>query len=121
MLDVYSDDEEYALVRMNGVMKSFYHQILLTSKVNSDINTNDPVWHIAYRKPNSKLTVYKDKVLDTIKRSCTYDKFGLTYNDLMNMDIVTFDRIREIILETDRALQNSNQAIANNIADLNKK
>lgn len=104
---------------MHGVMKSFYHQMLLLAKNEPDkINTDDPVWHLAYTKPDHRLTSYHDKVIDTIKRSCTFDKYGLTYHDLMQMDIATFDEIRTIILETDKALSAGNQAITNSISDL---
>lgn len=109
------------IVRMDGVMKSFYHQLLLTTKTDPDgVDRSNPVWHLAYKKPNYRLTVYRDKVIDTLKRSCTYEKYGLNYNDLMAMDIATFDEIRNIILDTDKALNNSNQAIANSISELNK-
>lgn len=116
MIDIYSDDEEYLVVRMHGVMKSMYHQMLIATKFESDkIDQHDPVWHITYRKRDFRLSAYQDKVIDTVKRFCTYEKFGLTYHDLMAMDIPTFDRFRELIIQTDNALGASNQAIADNI------
>ena len=42
---------------------------------------------------------YEDRVLDLLQRSITHELFGLSYWDLMAMDIPTFNRVRKRILE----------------------
>lgn len=57
---------------------------------------------------------YEELVLDTMKRPATYEKFGLNYFDLMKLPIPIFDKIRELILQIDKAVAQNAKAIQEN-------
>jgi len=90
-------------------MKSFYHQLLVQRKFHkNEIDLKDSAWHIVYNKKSRHLTSYRDAVFDTIKRAPTYEKLGLNYHDLMKLTVPEFNKIRDLILEIDQAISDSN-------------
>nr|DAG42853.1 MAG TPA: hypothetical protein [Bacteriophage sp.] len=85
-----------------GFNKSFHLQLFTDSRFHrSDkrYRFNNPNWHISYKEPGSNLDQYENRVIDLLQRSVTHELFGLSYWDLMNMDLPTFNKIRNRILD----------------------
>lgn len=45
------------------------------------------------------MDLYHDKVIRLLKTDITYELFGFTYKDLMNLDLPTFNKISKVIEE----------------------
>lgn len=60
---------------------------------------NSPYWFIQYKEPVGDVEFYEDRVLDLLQRSITHELFGLSYWDLMNMELPTFNKVRKRILD----------------------
>jgi len=96
-------------------MKSFYHQLQVTKRYYpKEIDNNSSSWHVKYYKRRFRMNQYEELVLDTMKRPATYEKFGLNYFDLMKLPIPIFDKIRELILQIDKAVAQNAKAIQEN-------
>lgn len=99
---------------MSGPCKSLYHQLLLAKTCFPQrIDNTSSCWHIKYQKEKTRIRQYEDLIFDTIKRPATYEKFGLNYFDLMRLPIPVFDRIRELILQIDKAVAKNAEQIKN--------
>jgi len=64
---------------------------------------NSPKWFILFRE-NPYNTYYEDLTIDLLKRSTTQEFFGMNYWDLMKLDIATFTKIRNAILDIQKEL-----------------
>lgn len=85
-----------------GFNKSFHLQLFTDSrfhKADKRYRFNNPNWHISYKEPGGNLDQYENRVIDLLQRSVTHELFGLSYWDLMNMDLPTFNKIRNRILD----------------------
>jgi hypothetical protein len=58
-----------------------------------------PTWYISFKESLGYLYQYEDRVLDLLQRSITHELFGLSYWDLMEMDLPTFNKVRKRILD----------------------
>lgn len=67
------------------------------NKDNPDYNFNDPCWHLKYRPRPAKITMYEDEAIALSKRDVTRELFGLSYSDLMEMEIPMFHKINKQI------------------------
>lgn len=58
-----------------------------------------PNWFIAYKDPGWTIDRYENMVLDLLQRSITHELFGLSFWDLMYMELPTFNKVRKRILD----------------------
>lgn len=85
-----------------GFNKSLHLQLFSDSRFHKKdrrYRFNNPNWHISYKEPDGTLDQYENRVIDLLQRSVTHELFGLSYWDLMNMDLPTFNKIRNRILD----------------------
>lgn len=90
-----------AINRARGFNKSLEFQLFSESRYHKQdrrYSFHSPTWFISYKEP-SFLYQYEDRVLDLLQRSITHELFGLSYWDLMAMDLATFNRVRKRILD----------------------
>ena len=85
-----------------GFNKSLHLQLFTESRFHKKdrrYRFNNPNWYISYKDPLGSLDQYEDRVLDLLQRSVTHELFGLSYWDLMQMELPTFNKVRKRILE----------------------
>lgn len=88
--------------RAKGFNKSMELQLFTESrfhKTDRRYSFYSPTWYISFKESLGYLYQYEDRVLDLLQRSITHELFGLSYWDLMEMDLPTFNKVRKRILD----------------------
>lgn len=101
-MEEYYEKGQDSVSKEVGFNKSLHLQLFTDSrfhKTDKRYRFNNPNWHISYKEPSGILDQYENRVLDLLQRSVTHELFGLSYWDLMYMDLPTFNKIRNRILE----------------------
>lgn len=66
-----------------------------------------PYWHIKYIEPRIDLSTYMDRVFAICRLDITMELYGLSFLDLLELDLPTFERLeKEIIAIRDERIKN---------------
>lgn len=64
-----------------------------------NINFSSPYWHIKYRPPPREIDYWVHAAIELCKTDVTHELFGLSFADLLEMDVATFKQISKVIKE----------------------
>ena len=112
------------LVKVKGVIRDFVFRVL--SKQHSIWWQGDMspykvnLWHSPVPEGYNKPTAYMDRALDLCEYEMTHDNYGLTFKDLMELDLTTFEEIEQRVHEQAKARQGKIEQLTS-FEDVEKK
>lgn len=68
-------------------------------KKDGKINFRNPYWHIAYSPPPRELDHWLNAAIELCKTDVTNELFGLSFADLLAMDVESFRKVSVVIKE----------------------
>jgi len=68
-------------------------------KDNPSVNFKSPYWYCLWQDPPHGLRYWIERVIELCKTDVTHDLFGLSFADLLEMDVVTFNQLARVIEE----------------------
>lgn len=108
----FEDSVFQELSKCNGLFKNIYLRIFSDSHFHKDdkaFNFASPYWHIKYIEPRIDLSTYIDRVFNICRLDITMELYGLSFLDLLELDLPTFERLeREIVAIRDERIKNKN-------------
>lgn len=78
-----------------------------------NINFRSPYWHIIQRPPSRALDHWLNAAIELCKTDVTNELFGLSFADLLEMDVATFRKIEEVIKEIRKERERQREEIQN--------
>ena len=96
-------ESKFAMVRScNPKIRTYFLNLLTDSIIyrsGDKPNFNDFLWNVRPPSLSYEITFFEDMVFNLIQYDITHDLFGLSYNDVMNLDFATFAVIKRHVEE----------------------